>query len=99
MSDQTEEIKLEGPMTLWQLDELKERLLAAFDKGNGVALDLSGVIEADSAFLQLLLGVNLEAQKRSTPLTFVGEPNEMISGLAKTVGFIPPKDAPEGWPW
>jgi anti-anti-sigma factor len=59
---------VEGEMTIYNALGLKESLLAALDGCNGLTVDLAGVIELDSAGLQLLVMLKNEAKARGKSL-------------------------------
>lgn len=55
---------IEGEMTIYNALQLKENLLASLEHCDQVEIDLAGVIELDSAGLQLLLMLKNEAKAR-----------------------------------
>ncbi|EGV34067.1 Sulfate transporter/antisigma-factor antagonist STAS [Thiorhodococcus drewsii AZ1] len=60
--DEHHRLHLSGPLTIYEVDEVKERLLAQ----PGVTLDLSGVTECDGSGLQLLMLIHRDAGTRLT---------------------------------
>jgi anti-sigma B factor antagonist len=59
---------IEGEMTIYNALELKDKLLALLDQCAHMEIDLAGVIEIDSAGLQLLVMAKNEARARGKTL-------------------------------
>ena len=60
---------IEGEMTIYNVLELKDQLLAPLDQCADMEIDLAGVSEIDSAGLQLLVMVKNEARARGKTLS------------------------------
>ena len=66
--DNIVKVSVDGEMTIYTAVELKERLLDALHACNVIEIDLAGVIEMDTAGLQVLLLVRREAEHRNKTL-------------------------------
>jgi len=55
MADEVKRIALDGELTIYRAAELKLDVLAALRQARVLEIDLSGVIELDSAGLQVLM--------------------------------------------
>ena len=66
-----------GELTVLTVAEQKDSLLAALDAGQRVEVSLAGVVEIDTAGLQLLLAVKREAARRLEPVRFAS-PSEAV---------------------
>ena len=62
---------VEGDLGIASARDLRDRLLAAFDQGAAVEVDLSQVTEIDSAGIQLLVAAQREALVRNKTLRMV----------------------------
>ncbi len=71
-SDDKVKFAIDGEMTIYRAEELKEHIRMALSTNRDVEIDLSRVTEIDSAGLQLMLSSKLESIVRSTQLSFVG---------------------------
>ena len=55
MADEVNRIALDGELTIYRAADLKREVLAALRQARVLEIDLSGVIELDSAGLQVLM--------------------------------------------
>jgi anti-sigma B factor antagonist len=63
-------LALDGELTIYHAAELRQTLLAALaDAPEGLAIDLAGVTEIDSAGVQLLMASKRAANASGRPLT------------------------------
>ncbi len=74
---QTCRLKVDGEMTIYHAQELKEQLLAHAEASTSLELDLSQVAEIDSVGIQILLLLKREADK--------AEKNLLVSACGKAV--------------
>ncbi|HTT40179.1 MAG TPA: STAS domain-containing protein [Burkholderiales bacterium] len=81
---------LRGPVTLANVGQLMEDGRRRFD-GSSVRVDLSGVTEADSSAIGLLLGWAREAAARGATIQFENptENLETLIGLYQVGEFLP----------
>jgi anti-anti-sigma factor len=65
-------IAIDGEMTIFNAQELKTSLLTPLPEHDDIEVDLSKVIEIDSAGLQIMVLLKLEALSRDKMLRFTG---------------------------
>lgn len=65
-------VAVEGEMTIFSAQELKGALLAPLSDNDDIEVDLSAVSEIDSAGLQIMVLLKLEAFVRNKMLRFTG---------------------------
>lgn len=63
-------LEIKGEMTIYTAAEQKAQLLAYFDSGADLEIDLSGVSELDTAGTQLLILAKQEAARKHKKLRF-----------------------------
>lgn len=89
-------LPLSGELTIYRATELRQTLLAALAEPmtdpDGLALDLSGVTELDSAGLQLLLSARLSASTAGRSLDFLN-PSPAVVHVWQMLG-LPTPDHP-----
>jgi anti-sigma B factor antagonist len=73
---------IEGEMTIYSAQELKDKLLASLDQCANMEIDLAGVSEIDSAGLQLLVMVKNEARARGKTLSIFKHSPAVLEVLA-----------------
>ncbi|MFT3736790.1 MAG: STAS domain-containing protein [Rhodocyclaceae bacterium] len=61
-------LKLEGEITIYRAEEIRQALIAALETQRSIALDLSAVTELDTTGVQLLLAARRTAQTRGQAL-------------------------------
>lgn len=88
-------LDIQGEMTIFTAADLRDQLLATFDLGMEIHVDLSAVTELDSAGIQLLFAARCEAAKRNKHLTFTGSSPVMqetlaLCNLAGQLNLAPP---------
>jgi anti-anti-sigma factor len=74
-------IALDGEMTIYAAQALKDELLAPLAQCETAELDLSGVSEIDAAGLQLLILAKTEAQERGKTLVITGHSPAVLEVL------------------
>jgi anti-anti-sigma factor len=72
-ADTVARLSLEAGAEIKDVEVLRERLIAAFDRGLPISLDVGHLSAIDTAGVQVLLAAQKEAQKRGVRLEFVGE--------------------------
>ena len=80
-------LAIAGKCTVEHATSLREALLAATGLGKPLALDVSGVEDADLTFLQLLLATAQTLDKRGAGLTRAGELPRPLADAARVSGF------------
>ncbi|HSI22862.1 MAG TPA: STAS domain-containing protein [Methylophilaceae bacterium] len=81
---------IEGEMTIYRANELKQDLLDKISGNQEIDIDLSSVTEIDSAGLQLMVLAKLEAVARNRVLRFDGHSKAVmeILDLSDLSGFF-----------
>ena len=74
-------ISLEGEMTIFQAATLKDLLLDALSAGDALEVDLSHVIELDTAGVQLMLMLQREAHETNRELRWTGHSHAVLHVL------------------
>jgi anti-anti-sigma factor len=69
---------VEGEMTIFVAQELREALMPVITDNDEVEIDLSRVTDVDAAGMQLMLSLKLEAILRSKTLRFVGHSKPVV---------------------
>jgi anti-anti-sigma regulatory factor len=80
-------LAISGKCTVEHAATLRDALLAAAGPGKALALDVSGVEDADLTFLQLLLATAQTLDKRGTCLTRLGTIPQVLAEAARVSGF------------
>jgi anti-sigma B factor antagonist len=70
--DGANRLELEGELTIYSAQQVKQTLLDALARSNGLEADLSRVAEFDSTGLQLLLLARAEAERAGKSFRFIG---------------------------
>ena len=63
---------IEGEMTIFRAEELKEAILPVITNNQEIEIDLSRITEIDAAGLVLMISIKLEAWQQKKVLHFVG---------------------------
>lgn len=63
---------IEGEMTIFRAEELKQAILPVIGGHKEIEIDLSQVSEIDGAGLLLMVSIKLEAQQQKKALRFAG---------------------------
>lgn len=71
MTGDTRVLRIQGELTIYRAEELKQTLLAALVGASTLEVDLSGVTEIDTAGVQLLMLAKKAAQARQRELRLV----------------------------
>ena len=81
-------IQCVGPMHLRSIAEPHAALIQAFEAGEDLVLDLSGVEEADLTFVQLILAAQRSAGEQGLVLTLSAPAPEPVMQILERGGFI-----------
>ncbi len=84
-------IPIEGEMTIFRAQELREAIIPVISGNDEIEIDLSNVTEVDAAGMQLMVSVKLEAILRGKTLRYVGHSKPImdmidLSGLGEFFG-------------
>lgn len=64
--------QIDGPLTIYQVGEIQERMIAALENNNGIELDLQNITECDMAGVQLLCSLKKSADKKDNRMIMSG---------------------------
>jgi anti-sigma B factor antagonist len=84
--DNERQVQLEGNLTIYDAQMVKENLLAALSDTQYLEIELSAISEIDSSGLQVLLLINREASEHEIMLKLV-RPSEVIISLLRLYGL------------
>lgn len=71
-------LRIDGPLTIYEAVESKRRLLDELNLAPELEVDLAGVVELDTAGMQLLLMLKREAAKQNKQLMFHGHSRAVL---------------------
>lgn len=71
LEEQAGSLALQGCLTIYEAEELKQFLLDRLRTAEGMVIDLSGVEELDCSGVQLMLLLRKEAEKAGKPLQWL----------------------------
>ncbi len=81
-------LTVEGAMTVQYAGELRDHLLAAFEKAPRIMADLRGVTEIDVAGLQLLCSAHRSSVAANKTFTITHEPGSVVWEAAGAAGQL-----------
>ncbi|MDH5719361.1 MAG: STAS domain-containing protein [Spirochaetia bacterium] len=83
-------IKIAGDMTIYHSIELKEKIFENIKNNNNIVIDLSGVLDMDTAGFQLLVLARKEAEREDKKLKIIGHSSAALKlfDLYGAVGFF-----------
>ncbi|MFP4382514.1 MAG: STAS domain-containing protein [Spirochaetia bacterium] len=81
-------VVFQGAMTVDRIEKLRAVFLKILAGGKTFLLDLSGVKQADSSFLQLLCSADKYAENRSKALLLNGEISGELRRMIQLTGFF-----------
>ena len=79
-------MKIEGPLSAYEVRGLKDRLLTGFTNYQGIILDVNGVTECDTLGIQLLLSARKTAEKLNKTFNVTGD-SQSIQDAVTGVGL------------
>ena len=88
------EIELEGEQTIFQVSATYQRLRAALATHQVLYIELRGVHECDTAFVQLILWLQLEAERLQQQVHLRNPPRQ-LQELAALLGLTQAIKLPE----
>ena len=81
-------LAIDGPLTIYEVAALRERLAACLGNQAGLELDLGGVTECDASGLQLLCAARKTAGERGKPMRIAGAPQALLD-FVRRAGLDP----------
>jgi anti-sigma B factor antagonist len=74
-------LKLTGDMTIYAAREQRDRMVRAFEAAPSLTVDLSGVVEIDTAGVQLLLALKRDSARLGRRIDLVGHSGAVVAAL------------------
>lgn len=74
-------LRLDGELTIYRAQELKQALLEPLASNTVLEIDLSGVSEIDTAGMQLLILAKVQARARKSELNLVAHSPAVLDAL------------------
>ena len=71
-------IPVEGEMTIFRAQELRESIMPLVSSNDEIEVDLSRVTEVDAAGMQFMISIKLEAILRGKTLRYVGHSKPVL---------------------
>ncbi|TYT74635.1 STAS domain-containing protein [Desulfobotulus mexicanus] len=85
MEKAPETFVLDGPLTIYEVEDLKQRMLAVMEKAPCLVLDCSAATRCDTAFLQLLFSFYRTCVDKGIQLSLI--PGEYLLDAAFRIGM------------
>jgi ABC-type transporter Mla MlaB component len=63
-------LSVEKKLTVYEVSEIREKIIGILDSGSDLQIDLCRVTECDTAGIQLLCSILRTVQKKKAPITF-----------------------------
>lgn len=79
----SEILKIEGPITICRIGELKERFMSSLEKNEVTDLDIMDVTECDSSGIQLLLSAIRSARETGKRINISGQSKAVEDALLR----------------
>ncbi len=79
-------LKLEGPLTVYEVTEMRDMLIASMNGSRQMILDLQGVTECDTAGIQLLLSARKKAV-RDQKFLRITDCSDSVKQAAERIGI------------
>lgn len=76
-------LRLEGVLTVYEVAELREELISALEKKNGIMLDLSKVTDVDTTGIQLLCSAYRTAKDAKKTFTIMGANDSFREAISR----------------
>lgn len=78
----------QGVLSIERAAELRKGILEAFESGNQVDIDFSGIDDVDLSCVQVLLGAKREAQRRGLAIRLSGTLSKRVARRLRNCGFV-----------
>ena len=82
------DLRLEGEVTIYQAEQLKQDLLASLEKTQVLEINLAGVTDLDTAGVQLLMLLKETARARNKELRLTAH-SEAVVDVFELINLIP----------
>ncbi len=83
-SKRAKSIKLTGDYTIYEVNELKQKIMDCFEKSDKVNIRLSEIERVDACIIQLLISALKEAKAREIKLQILDVP-ELVNEFMKRI--------------
>jgi anti-sigma B factor antagonist len=74
-------LRLQGELTIYAMTEARAQLSAALDQYPSLVLNLAGIVELDTAGVQLLAWLKQEASRRGRVLSFTAHSPAVVETM------------------
>ena len=74
-------LKIEGPMSIYEVATLREELSACLENSEGLELDIEGVTDCDTAGIQLIYAARKTAEQGEKQFHVTGAPQTVLDTL------------------
>lgn len=88
MTAETSVLRIEGEMTIYQAEQLKQKLLAALEQASVLEINLAGVTELDTSGVQLLMLAKETARASNKELRLVAH-SEIVVEVFELIDLVP----------
>ncbi|MGE0086874.1 MAG: lipid asymmetry maintenance protein MlaB [Desulfococcaceae bacterium] len=78
-------LRLEGPLTVYEVGEMREVLLAALEGERDLLLDIAGICDCDTTGVQLLLSARKKARNEKKNFMIKGD-SDAVRKAAERIG-------------
>ncbi|MEZ4524866.1 MAG: STAS domain-containing protein [Desulfobacterales bacterium] len=79
-------LRLQGPLTVYEVGEMREVLLASLERDQDLLVDIAGITDCDTTGVQLLAATRKKAEKDRKKLLMTGD-SEAIRKAAERIGL------------
>lgn len=88
--DDTGILFLKGDLNIYHAQAVRDKVLEQFNESKRTAIDLSGVAEADTAGVQILVWAKKESERRNHPIKMINHSPPIIKAidLLGLIGFF-----------
>ncbi len=78
-------LRLEGPLTVYEVGEMREVLLASMEKDRELVVDIAGINDCDTTGVQLLVSARKKAKKEKKKFFITGN-SDAVRNAAERIG-------------
>ena len=79
-------LRLEGPLTVYEVGEMREVLLASLERDQELLVDITGITDCDTTGVQLLVSTRKKAGNDKKKLLITGD-SEAVRKAAERIGL------------
>jgi len=78
-------LRLEGPLTVYEVGEMREVLLVSMERDRELIVDIAGISDCDTAGVQLLISARKKTGNEKKKIFITGE-SEAVRKAAERIG-------------